>query len=250
MEKSVQITLIIVSAFFILGILGINTFQNVIPSQMKGPTITATGNSVIQAKPDLITTYFNVVTSSATTAQSSLENKEIFNNIKSRLIEAGFNESDIKTVSFNTYEDFEWNNGYRKSLGYKTINSLKIEVNASNNELASKIIEIVSSENGLISYINFELSQENQNKYKAEALKLAAQDAKSKATAIAQGSGKKVGDLVSISSSDYYYSPWRVYSNEVQDSSYSVAIEASKSIEVQPDSKDISASVTAVYKLK
>jgi uncharacterized protein YggE len=250
MEKSVQITIIIVVAVLILGFVGINTFKNIVPQKNQGPTISTTGNAVIKATPDLITVYFQIVTKGQTASESSIKNTQIFDRIKTKLVAEGFKESDIKTNSFNTYEDFDWFNGYRRSLGYKTTNSLKVELNASDNQKAGKVIDLVSSENGLISYINFELSQENQNKYKSDALKAAAQDAKSKAQAIAQGSGQKLGSLVSISSSDYYYQPWRLYSNEVLDSGSSVTAEAAKAVQIQPDEKDITATITAVYKIK
>ena len=100
-----------------------------------------------------------------------------------------------------------------------------------------------------IGYINFELSQEKQNEYKAQALKQAAEDAKIKAESIAEGLGKSIGSIYSISSSDFDYYPWRIY--EATASSEAGVAEAKQAAtDIQPGEKDITARVSVVFKLK
>ena len=88
---------------------------------------------------------------------------------------------------------------------------------------------------------------ENQNKYKAEALKKAAEDAKIKAESIALGLDKKLGRLVSTSNSQFGYNPWNIYS-KVE----SAGVIDAKTIasNIQPSEQKISASVSVTYKLK
>jgi uncharacterized protein YggE len=98
-----------------------------------------------------------------------------------------------------------------------------------------------------ISYINFELSQEKQNEYKAEAMKLAAQDARIKAESVAEGFDKDLGSLVSTSVNDFGYYPWLAY--EARDGS-SVSDVKEAATNIQPSEQEITASVTAVYKMR
>jgi uncharacterized protein YggE len=98
-----------------------------------------------------------------------------------------------------------------------------------------------------ISYINFELSPEKQNQYKSEAIKQAAEDARIKAEALANGVDKELGKLVSVSEGSFGYDPWRVYGAVSGASDAAMAKEATT--EIQPSEQEVSASVTVVYKL-
>src|SRR3989344_676609 len=98
-----------------------------------------------------------------------------------------------------------------------------------------------------IGYINYELTDENQNKYKIDAIKLATEDARKKAEALALGSGSKLGSLVSVSTSDFGYVPWLAYSME----SGSITKEDAARVESQitPSTQEISSQVTAVFRI-
>jgi len=248
MENSIKVSLIVAATLVILALIGTYVIFQIIPVRA-GTTISSQGNADIKAMPDLITLYFNIETKGTNANESTEANKVVLDNIKSNL-KYLVKESEIKTISFRTYEDFDWSYSTRRSLGYKTTHSLKIEINASDNEKIGLVIDAVSSANGLISYINYELSQESQNKYKAEALKQATQDAKLKAESIASGAGKRLGKLVSISDTGYNYYPWRAYSNDAMASGAEVKSAATQAISIQPDTQDITATVSVTYQVK
>ena len=154
----------------------------------------------------------------------------------------GFSDKEIQTQNFNIYPDYEWINGKRIDRGFKATHSIKAELSA---EVTGKIREVIDA-GALVNYINFELSPDLQNQYKSEALKLVSQDAKLKAEAVAEGLNKKLGDLISVSGSDFYYSPWGLYENS---GGGSVAMAKEAITDVQHGEKEVSASVTAVFKL-
>ncbi len=242
MEKSVQITLTIVAGIVILALIGTAVLSSIVPSQAN--TISVTGEATIDATPDLVAIYFNVETKGNTSETASDANAEIVDQLIINVLREGFERKDIQTQSFNVYPEYSWINNQRKENGFRATHSIRIEMSTDD---ASKIGEVVDA--GInagagVGYINFELSQENQNKYKAEAMKSAAEDAKIKAEAVADGFDKRLGRLVSTSVDDYGYSPWRLYGAMA-------TMEEAKQVstDIQPSEQEITARVTAVYKI-
>jgi len=242
MENSIKITLIIVGTVILLALIGVYSFFQLTPTQ----TISVNGEATIKAIPDLVTVYFNVETNSTTAQDAKDRNSEIVDNIINSLIKIGLNRDEIVTENFNVYPWIEWADGRQESKGYKAVHGLKVEISTDKTEKIGQIIDAGVDNGALISYINFELSQEKQNKYKAEALRKAAEDAKIKAESIALGLGRRVGRVYSISSSEFDYYPWGIYAMAEQ---FSVAEAKQATTDIQPGEKDISARLSVVYKL-
>jgi len=243
MEKSVQITLIIVSAIVLLGLIGINLFSQIVPTG----TVSASGQSQLKATPDIVGIYFNIQTYGNTSKEANDKNKEIADNLITELIKQGFDRDEIQTQNFNINPDYYWNNGKQEITGYKAIHSIKVEFPASMTEKIGVVIDVGVETGATISYINFELSLDNQNKYKSEALEQATEDARIKAEAMAKGLNKKLGAVYSVSSSSFDYYPWRIY-DAVSSSNLMEAKTATTNI--QPGEKDINAYVSVSFKLR
>jgi uncharacterized protein YggE len=244
LDKSVQITLIIVVGIVILAILGYVIFSSIISPSNK---ISVNGYSEIEAFPDLVGIYFNIETKGSTSEEATKENSKIVEELKDSLIMKGFDREDIKTQNFNVYPDYDWVSGKRINKGYKAVHSLKLELSTEDTSKIGLVINAGVEAGAGISYINFELTQEKQNEYKAEAIKQASEDARIKAEAMAQGLGQKLGNLVSVSDSGFDYYPWRVY-GAIEEADVAVAKEATT--DIQPDEQKITARVSAVFKLK
>src|SRR3970040_1331283 len=97
MDKSVQITLIIVVGVVLLALLA----QNI--SNPNQNTISVAGTATVEATPDLIGVYFSVDTKGTTSQEASDKNSEIVNALINSLTLKGFEREDIKTVSFIVY---------------------------------------------------------------------------------------------------------------------------------------------------
>jgi len=247
MEKSVQITLIIVLGIMMVSGLSLYTINSFAPSQEN--KISVNGVSSIKAVPDLVGVYFNVETKADTSEEATEENAEIVEDLIVKVLMLGFERKDIQTQNFNVYPNYDWSNGERKENGYTARHQIKVEMSTEDSGKIGEVIDAGVEAGAGVNYINFELSQENQNKYQAQAMKLAAQDAKTKAEAVAEGFGKELGKLVSTSVGNFGYSPWRVYSGSgiMEDT----AIEAKQAAtNIQPSEEEITASVNAVFKLK
>ncbi|MFA7708107.1 MAG: SIMPL domain-containing protein [Candidatus Pacearchaeota archaeon] len=245
MEKSIKITLIIVLTVVFLVLISLYFVSQTTATN----TVSANGQSTIKAVPDLVTIYFSVETKNTSAQLAKDANSEIVQKVKTGLINAGFNEDKLTTESFNVYPNYDWSSGKQTTNGYIATHSLKLELSTEEMDKLGSAVDAGVNAGALVNYINFELTEENQNKYKAEALKQAAEDAKIKAEAIASGLDKKLGRLVSTSNSDFGYSPWNVYSKS--ESASGVALDMQRVVsDISPSEEEISATVSVTYKLR
>jgi len=243
-DNSVKITGIIVIGIIILALIGLIFFNSLSPNN----TISSNGYSTVKVLPDFVSIYFNVQTYGATSSEASDENAEIVEKMKTSLKKEGFTESEIQTLGFNIYPEYDYKTGSNIIKRYVASHSIKIEIPADEIEKASKVIDIGVGAGAGISYINFEIGDNNQKIYKIHAIKEATEDAKAKAQALAEGVGKNLGNLVSVSSSDFSYYPRTLYS--ISENGVADAAQAKAATDIQPSEQEVTASVTAVFKLR
>ncbi len=242
MDKSVQKTLIIVAGVLVLAMLMMAFIDNSVYSK----TISSTGIAKINILPDFVVVYFNVDAKGSTAKEASDKNAEIVNKMKSSLTSLGIKENEIKTQSFNVYPDYSYAGGNPRITGYRATHLLSVKISVDEKNKIGSVIDSGIGAGAGINYINYELSDENQNKYKIEAIKKATEDARLKAEALAQGSGSKLGGLISVSTSEFNYVPWLAASKDVAGGSSGAEI----AISINPSEQEISATVTAVFKIK
>jgi uncharacterized protein YggE len=250
MESGVKISLIIAGTIIILALLGAVMLYQFYPHQISGKTISVEGNSLVKVTPDLVTVYFNVETNRTTAKEAKDANSLVVDNLITSLVKLGFNREDIQTQSFNIYEDQRWENGKMKSYGYKASHQIKVQLSTSQTDKIGDVIDAGVDSGALLQWINFELSNDKQNEYKAQALKEAGQDAKTKAEAIASGLGKNLGDIVSISTSNWGYSPWNLYTASAGGVREDAVMAKQATTSIQPGSQDVTGYVSVVYKLR
>ena len=240
-DKSIIITIIIVAAILLATNMVLNSMN---PGQ---DTVTVNGVSSIKVMPDIVTINFQVESNGSTSAEAKDANSKIFNDFENAMIQLGFKKEDLKTASYNIYPNYDWSSGKQIQKGYIATQVVTVEISVNDTDKIGKVIDAGVNAGAGISYINYELTQESQNKYKAQAMKLAAQDALTKATSVAEGFNKRVGNLVSTSVSEYNYNPWIAYSGSgMKMDAAQVSVVASN---IQPTEQEITASVQAVYKI-
>ncbi len=248
-NNSVKIAGIVAVAIIVLALLGYFSLNGIMNANAK--TIDAQGYASIKVNPDLVTVYFNAETQGQTATEAKDANSEIVDKMVTSLLKLGIDREEIQTQGFNVYEDQVWENNKYVSKGYKASHQIKVVLNTSATSLIADVIDAGVDSGAMLSYINFELSTEKQNDYKAQALKLAGEDARTKANAIAEGLGMKVGSLVSVSTSDYNYQPWNLYSARAEISAGANAQDAKiATTNIVPGSQEVTANLNVVYKLK
>ena len=242
MDKGIQKTLIIVGgvlAAIIIIILFIN-------NSVYAKTVSSTGTATIEVLPDFVSVYFSVDTKGSTADEASDKNSVIVDKMKTALLAAGISEDEIKTSNFNVYPIYDYRSGGNVITGYSASHSLKVEINVDEKEKIGSIIDAGVGAGAGVSYINYELNDANEKKYKVEAIKLATEDAKAKAEALAEGSGSSLGSLISVSSSEWGYVPWLAASQDAVSGKSGAEV----ATEINPNEQDVSATVTAVFKIR
>ena len=247
MEKQVQITLIIVGAVFLLAILAFAYFR----FNSADNTITVNGEATTEVAPDLITVYFNVQTTGTTSQEASDANTVIVNKLTDNIVALGFSNSDLKTQSFSIYPNYDYSQSKPVFTGYTATNSLKMEIPIAEKDKTSSVVDAGTSAGAGISYINFELTPALQQSAKTAAIKNASDDANVKAQAIAAGFNKRLGRLVSVSLDQFNYYPRTVYASSDSSGGGTVGAAEAKqaAANINPSEQEVSAYVTATYKL-
>ena len=243
-NNSVIITLIIVCGILLLGLMGF-MFAN---STIYAKTVSSTGTATIEVVPDLIMVYFNIQSTGETGSDADDKNSDIYDKMKSEILSLGFDEDEIQTESYSVYPEYDWQSGTQKLKDYIAVHSVKIKISVDKKDKIDEVISAGIDAGAGIGYINYELTDENQNKYKIDAIKLATEDARKKAEALAIGSGSKLGSLVSVSTSDFGYVSWLAYSAEAGSVTKADAVQIETRI--TPSKQEISSQVTAVFKIK
>jgi uncharacterized protein YggE len=247
-NSAIVIASIIAGVVLLIAILALFVLN---PGISTKNSVTVDGIANVKALPDVVSIYFTIETKEATSAEANNANTIIYNKLVSAIVSEGFDESDIKTESYSTYENTYWDGTKQKTDGYKAVRSLKLELSSDQSDKLSSVIDAGINAGAGISYINFELSQEAQNTYKAEALKLASEDATIKANAIASGFGKEAGKLISVQVSNFGYYPWNMYS--AMDSSGRASSDialAKEAANMNPSEQDITATISATFRLR
>ncbi|MDD5651042.1 MAG: SIMPL domain-containing protein [Candidatus Nanoarchaeia archaeon] len=240
--KNLNITIIIAVLLIVLGTLfGIYLLKN-----NSSNTISASGNYQMSVAPDQVIVYLLIETRSKSADDAKNKNSLISESVLNALSGIGIDKSTIQTENYNIYPEYDWNNGAQTLKDYVTSNNIKIKTNDFGK--VGKIVDAAVNAGALVSYINFELTPEKNNQYKSQVLTEASKDAKVKAESIALGLGKKLGSLVSVSSQDYNYMPYPMYTRTDQAAG---AMEVKSAVtNIQPKNLDVSASVSVVYNIK
>lgn len=213
-------------------------------------TITVQGVSSIGVVPDEVAVYLSVETLEDSADLAKDKNAEIVADVKEALIAAGFSREDFETQNFNVYEQYDWTDDGRESLGFKATHTVVVRMSSEDEGMIGAAIDAGVDNGALLSYVNFELSTELENEYKALALKAAAEDAKVKGEAVADGLGMRLGKVVTTSSSDFGYSPWMAYRNEVSMDSAGGMDGKEVATNIQVGEQEVNAYISVTYKIK
>ena len=247
-NNSVKITGMIVFGVLVFVAIVVGTFNSVVDRQ----TISATGEATISVIPDVVKIYFNIETTADTSKEAKDENTEIVDKVVAALMTEGFERSDIETSNFNIYEEYDWSNDKRESIGFRATHTLTVEFDPEDYPEVGPIVDAGVDNGALLNYISFELSPDAQNMYEAQVLELAGADAKAKATAMVSGVGGKLGRLISVSDSSSNYYPWRAYdAMTLESAAGSVKVDNDDaSTPIQVGEKEITGRISVIYEIR
>ena len=211
-------------------------------------TMKVKGKGNLTVRPDMTRVSIslsNICKNYEESLSLSAENSNLLRKIVSEL---GFDESDLKTVSFDvdvkneSYRDRNdnWKNRF---VGYKVSHSLKIDFESDNDLLGRLLGRIALSpakpEFGISFFVSDTEAAKNQ------ILGNAVRDAKAKAIVLAEASGVKLGEIRNI---DYSWSEIRFESDRMPMACGSTGAEME--IDIEPDDIDVSDTVTVEWEIE
>ena len=212
------------------------------PSQQN--TISVTGDSEIKVDPNQAQVWagYTIVNDTAAAAQADVNS--VIGAMISGLKAEGIAEKDIETQQLSLYEETTWTEAGSKSLGWRATQTLKITT--ADMTKVGKIVDIaVANGANQINNIDFSLTPDKEQLYKQQALAEATANAKSKAETIAASLGTTLGNIVSVSEAQYYYTPYRYAMGDVAMSSA-----PEKAASVTPQQVSVTGQISLVYAVK
>ena len=201
--------------------------QNVQPR----PYVRASGDATISVRPDQAKLTASVVTSGNTAQEAADKNATIMTNVIAQLRTVVGNSPDvIKSTGYSVYPVTRTVNGTTQVTSYTAQNT--VEVTLANILLASRVIDTAVAAGATnIGSLVFGLADPNPPR--VEALKKAAQLAKTKAEAIASALGMRLGNITVLEES-----------GGIGIRSFAVGAASLAATPVQPGLVDVSATVT------
>lgn len=183
-------------SLFILALLSCTSMLIAQPAPMR-ETVSVTGMGRSSVAPDRVTFNVSVQTVGQTVDEAVNENNAKVAAVIAALKKAGARDADVRTSNFSIYPQQDYQQGkLPRILGYNVSNS--ITVSRPNPAEASKLLQAaINAGVNQSSGLNFEVSDPSRGR--DAGLKAAFDDAKSKASLLAQAAGRALGPAISIS---------------------------------------------------
>ena len=163
-------------------------------------TISVVGNGEVYVIPDTLILSLRVEETAPTTAKAQKNANEKIQKIKDIIAQYNIESSNIKSTNVNVYEQYDWRDSGRVSLGYTANHTLEVKIknaNVENEWIASKIISEISEIGGvLINNISYDIF--DKAPFYSEARKLAMEKAYQKASNLAEFGWVKLWEPISI----------------------------------------------------
>jgi len=194
-------------------------------------TITVTGNGTVNATPDKASFNFGVQVNAATASDALSKDGAQARSIVYALRKAGIPAADIQTTSVSLWPQTA--NDGQTITGYQASNS----VNATSDIKQAGALVDAAVGAGANNVDGPNLAVGDESSFYAKALKLAVDDAKSQAQAIADASGLNLGGILHISNESSTPGP-------IAYGAYDVA---KASTPIEAGSQQIQATVTVTY---
>ncbi len=167
----------------------------VVAASSKG--VFVSGQGEVTVKPDVAYVELGVETQRKTALEAQRENAKISERVVDRLVSLGLSRDKIETTRLSLYPIRNRNKSDEDIVtGYRATNQVRVTISAL--DRVGQIIDgAVDAGANTVNDIVF--SVKDLSKFKAEALKEAARDARERAEAIASALGLKVAGVISIS---------------------------------------------------
>lgn len=183
--------------FFILTLMMMMICATTFAEELKVPTISVSGEGVVEVAPDRATVTLGVVTREKNPAAVQSSNARAAQSVINSIVALGVERRNITTGNYNFSPTYRHHNDGRTELdGYEAVNSVTVIVD--DLSIVGKIID-AALKNGANRVDDLSFGLRNKTAYQDEALRLAILDAKRKAEVAARALGKNILGVWSVS---------------------------------------------------
>lgn len=167
-------------------------------------TVSVDGSSTLKVAPDKATINVSIETMDKDAKVASAKNAQIMNKIQKDIMALAIPKDKIKTINYNLYQKYDYDNGKQKFAGYAVTNEIMISVD--NIDMVGTVIDTAINA-GATNVNSIEFGLKDDQMYKDKALSQAILDAKRKAEVVAGALGRNIVDTKSINVSNSYMEP-------------------------------------------
>ncbi len=164
-----------------------------LPEQARGEagtqrTITVTGEGTVKAKPDEAAFSFGVETRAATAREATAGNGAAMRRLLAVLKQAGIRDEDLQTEQVSVWPESKPSSGV---TGYVATSSVRVTTSV---DAAGEIVDR-AVQAGATSVWGPTLTRKETDELEERALRLALEDARRKAGALAEAAGARLGEV-------------------------------------------------------
>lgn len=212
-------------------------------SSISRDTVTVSASATVTLVPDRAQFSVGVTTEGSTAEEAQQNNTTSVNSVIDVLKNAGVEERNIRTSSYSLSPRYDYSNDTQKINGYSAYCILTVD-DQPVDTVGGLITQCVSA--GATDVQNIQYYCSGYDTAYADALKKAVESAHTKAQALAEASGRELGDAVSISETSNSSTPYNTSVN------FSAKTEGASQadLSVMPGETDIKAEISISYALK
>lgn len=183
----------VLSAFLLLCASSSAVAQD--PARLEFPVIVTSGEAEVKKAADRAWVSINAESRSRDPKEAQRANAEAMNAVMQKLKSMSLGGDSIRTTSVELHPEFDYANGRQTLRGYVARNSIEVRVD----EIA-KVGEVISAVvgSGATSVGGLRFDIKERAAAEREALRLAVENARSRAEAAASGAGMRVERIVRI----------------------------------------------------
>lgn len=160
-----------------------------------GPTVVVSGQATVMAVPDRASISVSVESRAVAQRDAQGKTATAMKAVQDRLRALRVPADAVRTTSVNLYIDADFINGNRVTKGYVASNAIDVRLDAI--DRVGEIVDaVVAAGATSVSEVRFDVK--NRAVLEREALKLAVQDARARADALALGAGKTIDRMLRI----------------------------------------------------
>ena len=216
-------------------------------------TIRVTGKANMKIAPDQTKVNLTIRGFAMDYSEALAKSVEDTKHVKDALAACGMDRKLLKTANFYTSEktkriEDQYGNVSYRHIGYDVTHNLNFTFDNNNEKLGMIIYQL--SRLSIKPRISINYVVKNPEMYKAELIKQAVHDAKSKASVMAEASGLQLGEIMNM---DYSYETVFLESREYMDikcESLKCITDGAFDVDIEPEDVNLADTVTIVWEIK